>query len=109
MSLNYTAPQNGKKEEVFYRGSKLIGTEFHTPEKMLEIHKKYEKLLMSRNFDEARKLESENQYLKTWLTSVIVDVMHLNGNGLIEILCDKFKDRGFDKEYYLNKFKNKRE
>ena len=59
MSFNYTASRNGNEKEIFYRGSKLLGTEFHAPKDMLNIHEEYEKLLRNRNFDEARNLEKE--------------------------------------------------
>lgn len=108
MSLNYTAPRNiDKEEKIKYRNSPLNGCtsksgKYFSPEEMLNIHEEYERLLINKNFEEAKKLEKEKNHPKTWLTSVISDIMQINGNGLIEILCDEFKDRGFNKEYYLN-------
>ena len=108
MSLDCTGLKNGKKKEVFYRGSLLSGFENYSSEDMLKIFNKYEKLLKEQKFAEVREIESKNNYPRIWLTSVISDLIMQNGNGLIKVLCDEFKDRGFaDEEYYLNKFKKK--
>lgn len=97
-SLQLDSAEN--KKEIFYRGSKLVGTGFYTPEDMLDIHREYERLLRNKNFDKARNFEKEKKYPETWLNSVIWHLMHENGNGLIGVLCDEFEDRGFKKEYF---------
>ena len=98
--------RNGK---VFYRGAELLGYSLnedicYSPPEMGALHQFYERALKQRAFETLEEFEMENGLPKTWLNSVISNMIRDSLNGLNEISKDKglarelveeFKDRGY--------------
>lgn len=62
-----------KGGKVVYRGREFVGYYddiFISPMHMLFIHSRYEELLRAGDWDNALRIEAENNYPDTWLNSV---------------------------------------
>ena len=71
MSLDTDATNTGNmQEKVQYKSHELSGYNGYSAQKILEILKSYERLLIYGDENIARDLEKENNYPKTWLNFV---------------------------------------
>ena len=97
-----------EQSPIDYKGSRLKGYELEDgrkmlPREMLEVYQLYENLLRGKRFEDARRVEDENKYPKTWLNGIIDALIFEEKNGLRGKLLEEFKDRGFSRKWFVHK------
>lgn len=67
-------------------------TKFYSPRHMTLIHEKYSELVFDKDYEDAVRIEAENDYPETWLNSIAVS-MHKKAWEIIEEERTEYKKK----------------